>query len=387
MRKVFVILSIAIAALLSTSVFANVNDDQVTSQKIREADGTSGQDTNTGGGVKTGHIQDGAVTDAKIGGVIKVDKLATYVGMKIVHAGPVNGVDTFNTINDALNAIATPDQQTVIKIMPGTYSAPDLSIANVIFEGSGRENTVLQGSASGGGGSKPAVFRGLTIDNIDSYASITLDNAVCISGMILRYEGVVNPSEAIHIKDSVAGWVESRARTNIVNSVIDSISIYGHADIRNSIINRFAILNGESYKDSMITDTVVGVGAAPGTSGYAIGIFNWGASSGQTTLVNVRTMNVKTGLSVSSGVAVSVRGSNFEGTQFGVETGGSSIISLKDCTVKSTEHAIMINPNGFTPTVHVTNSQLIGTPVYNTTPVNVRLFNCYDGNINAIPNM
>lgn len=41
-------------------------DDAVTSQKIREADGTSGQNTNTGAGVKTGHIQDGAVTPSKI---------------------------------------------------------------------------------------------------------------------------------------------------------------------------------------------------------------------------------------------------------------------------------------------------------------------------------
>jgi hypothetical protein len=41
-------------------------DDTVLSQHIREADGTSGQDTNTGSGIKTGHIQDGAVTSAKI---------------------------------------------------------------------------------------------------------------------------------------------------------------------------------------------------------------------------------------------------------------------------------------------------------------------------------
>ena len=42
-------------------------DNAVTSAKIAEADGASGQDTNTGSGVKTGHIQDGAVTNAKIG--------------------------------------------------------------------------------------------------------------------------------------------------------------------------------------------------------------------------------------------------------------------------------------------------------------------------------
>jgi len=67
MRKALMILSImAAAALFNTTVFASVNDDQVTSQKIKEADGTSGQDTNSGSGVKTGHIQDTAVTNSKI---------------------------------------------------------------------------------------------------------------------------------------------------------------------------------------------------------------------------------------------------------------------------------------------------------------------------------
>lgn len=40
--------------------------DGVLSRHIREADATSGQDTNSGSGVKTGHIQDAAVTTAKI---------------------------------------------------------------------------------------------------------------------------------------------------------------------------------------------------------------------------------------------------------------------------------------------------------------------------------
>lgn len=41
-------------------------DNAVTSAKLAEADGSSGQDANTGSGVKTGHIQDGAVTNAKL---------------------------------------------------------------------------------------------------------------------------------------------------------------------------------------------------------------------------------------------------------------------------------------------------------------------------------
>jgi hypothetical protein len=56
------------ASLLALPVpgFALQNDD-VLSQHIKEADGTSGQDTNSGSGIKTNHIQNGAVTASKLG--------------------------------------------------------------------------------------------------------------------------------------------------------------------------------------------------------------------------------------------------------------------------------------------------------------------------------
>ncbi len=77
MRKILFILSIMFSAALGgTSGFATVNDDQVTSQKIKEADGTSAQNTNSGSGVKTNHIQNSAVTSTKIAdGAVTTSKI------------------------------------------------------------------------------------------------------------------------------------------------------------------------------------------------------------------------------------------------------------------------------------------------------------------------
>jgi len=51
----------------SAAAAASVADNQVQSQHVREADGTSGQNTNAGSGIKTQHIQNGAITAPKLG--------------------------------------------------------------------------------------------------------------------------------------------------------------------------------------------------------------------------------------------------------------------------------------------------------------------------------
>lgn len=60
-----------------------VKNDEILSQHIKEADGASGQNTNAGAGVKTGHIQDSAITAAKIAdGAVTPAKLAAPVYTK-----------------------------------------------------------------------------------------------------------------------------------------------------------------------------------------------------------------------------------------------------------------------------------------------------------------
>jgi len=63
------LLAVAVMVMFTpvSKSFAALSNDEVTSVKLKEADGTSGQNTNSGSGVKTNHIQNGAVTAAKLG--------------------------------------------------------------------------------------------------------------------------------------------------------------------------------------------------------------------------------------------------------------------------------------------------------------------------------
>jgi hypothetical protein len=44
---------------LTTGISYGVLNDEIKSKHVKEADGTTGQDTNRGSGIKTGHIQNG----------------------------------------------------------------------------------------------------------------------------------------------------------------------------------------------------------------------------------------------------------------------------------------------------------------------------------------
>lgn len=187
----------AVTAMLSpvSMAFAAVNNDEVTSQKLKEADGTSGQNTNSGSGVKTGHIQDGAVntskildgavTDAKISGLITGSKLGAHghnasdivgtintanlpvgTGSGTVAAGDhshdsvyqkkyanvivvaKSGGD-FTSVQDAINSVnPTADSPVLIKVMPGVYSE-SISIDNKGYfhiQGQGKNVSTLSGS-------------------------------------------------------------------------------------------------------------------------------------------------------------------------------------------------------------------------------------------------
>ncbi len=112
--------------------------DSVLSAQIKEADGVSGQDTNSGSGIKTGHIQDGAVTDSKISGPISKSKLPSLANVVLVAK---SGGD-FTSIAAAIASVSPTDSSPVtIRVMPGTYDE-----GQTIYL---KSNVTLQADAAG----------------------------------------------------------------------------------------------------------------------------------------------------------------------------------------------------------------------------------------------
>lgn len=177
MKKLVVVLAAAALALPAAPRAAVLNDE-VTSAKLKEADNTGSQDTNAGSGVKTNHLQnravtsaklaDGAVTDAKISGVISASKLpvgttagtvaagnhthapARYAGVVTVARSGGDHVDPLVAVS-AAGALATPSARYLVKVMPGEYDLQGRTLvlpANVDLEGSGAEGTVIRTAAS-----------------------------------------------------------------------------------------------------------------------------------------------------------------------------------------------------------------------------------------------
>ena len=110
--------------------------------------GTSVQNTNAGSGVKTGQIQNSAVTTSKIAdGAITPGKIGFYSNVIIV---ATSGGDYASPV-DAMNSIADASESNpyLVKIMPGVYNIGSNSVQMkpyVDIEGSGENVTKITGN-------------------------------------------------------------------------------------------------------------------------------------------------------------------------------------------------------------------------------------------------
>ncbi|MBI5641701.1 MAG: hypothetical protein HZA17_14895 [Nitrospirae bacterium] len=243
--KLFLILSMVTLLALPAQIFASVSNDQVLSQHIKEADGTSGQNTNSGSGVKTGHIQNGAITDAKISGIISgsklgshshpgqditsgtisVDKVSTYSQTKMVHKGAIDGVNTFNTISAALESITDNSAaiRYLVSVMPGIYEENVTGKSYVDILGQSREGVVIRAAT------------GIVPQNNEMIKNITVDG----------YQGVglsfLADSTNISIYDcDIKGpvfWLGGTSNIAIKNTMVDGyIIMYGPPTDANTVV-------------------------------------------------------------------------------------------------------------------------------------------------------
>lgn len=118
---------------------ATVNNDQVTSIKLKEADNNGSQDTNSGSGVKTGHIQNNAVTNDKIqDGTISSGKLAFAVYTK-------TEVDTLIAgLQAQITALAT--RVTALENNPALALGSYVSVTSATVNGAPGPNLVVTGA-------------------------------------------------------------------------------------------------------------------------------------------------------------------------------------------------------------------------------------------------
>ena len=358
-------LLLALILALSTfggNAFAALTNDSVLSQHIKEADGTTGQNTATGSGIKTGHIQDnavttskiadgaitsgkiadgiitgqkildGAITDTKIIGPISVDKLQTYKNVRIVHGGNVDGVNTFATITAALNSItdASLSNPYVIFVMPGIYNETVTMKDWVSIKGSGQLCTKISTA------SDPGVIGANNASLEDLWVEI------------------INPSGSQQTALRIAGTsplLRNCTFRNPFNSYSFGVTVYGGSPV---FENCTILYNGSREATGVY---ISGSNSMPVFKNTTVNVDNEGTSGYRSTAIYIWPYDF-----------ASV---NVDNCKLGCRLG------LSD------SHAIEFEGNS--GNVRVSSSMLDGDFVtYG--PGVIKLINCFDINYNAIPN-
>jgi hypothetical protein len=118
----------------------SVAADEVISANIKEADGTSGQNTNSGSGIKTGHIQNAAVTTSKIkakavttgkiaDGAVTDDKITGPISAEKINSTGLNA-DTVD-MKHAIDFAASVHAHSGADITSGTVSTERINVGTI----------------------------------------------------------------------------------------------------------------------------------------------------------------------------------------------------------------------------------------------------------------
>lgn len=382
-NRVVKLLVVAVVTAMMSPVsmsFAAVNNDEVTSQKIKEADGTSGQSTNSGSGVKTGHIQDGAVTDAKISGTISASKLGSHGhnASDIVGAINISNLPVGTTSGTVAAGAHTHDS---------SYQKKYGKIAVVAQSGGDYTDPVAAMNASStwcGGASvtnpcllkiMPGIYNiGTDILSMQSYIDVEGSgiNTTKVVG-VFDYSGTGETElRAISVEASSVGINMAYAGNNKLKGVSITVSSVGGR----------GVLSFAPYGQLKIEDMVINVSAANG-----MGIYSYSATgypgSGQLILNNT---TITAGGGSGFGIASDGFGPLFAtGVDIVADFGISSTapVTVKNSSIKTTIGLIQSDVAGGGG-IKIANTLLDGPKIVSYLGINTlsdaKCFNLYDAN-------
>jgi hypothetical protein len=369
------------------------------------------------GTVTTNNLADGAVTDAKISGlisaaklagVIGVEKLGTYASVKIVHKGPADGVNTFNKLTDAIlnvpgydkyyyNYQPTNDRYAII-VMPGTYeedyfqnSAYWLAYyysANRLVDiiGASKTGSVIKPNPDQYGNTRFWVTNGMNLENLTILGTLDMSE---INGDLYPLTSMRPQAKNIIItpKDhnDTPGTVAPTGLAVTLDSIVDNIVVNGPVAVVSGYANTGKVTNvlinsgadgisvsapSKPYQLSNITVNTTKAGGS--------GVF---VSSGTANMEKL-TVNSSGGYvfgAVANGGALNCNNCSFNSSGVAVDAVWNGRISLTNSIV----NGYVTAGNG--GTVNLANTQITSPSTnFNGTPI--KTFSCYDENFDPIQN-
>jgi|GEM_PF-1297830 len=429
-----VLIAVPVNSMAASPVGANL----VISSSIKPADGTTGQSLTTGSGVKTGHIQNAAVTDAKIAneavtnaklaaGAVTDDKISGMIsGAKLgIHNHPVSditgifpvaqlpvgtttdSVSAGNHTHDgiyqkryanvivvaknggdftdpvaAVNSItdASAINPYLVKIMPGVYDLPAAlrMKSNVDVEGSGENATKLAGAFDNGVVqfyfANTAELRSLTVESNGKGSAYSV-NSTAVNVSACSYAGVRNVTAKAFNGPTQGIYIENATEPKFHN-----VTVIAAGESSNVGVKYFV------YDISPLVIENMNVTASGGTENFALVGFRGGDMPGAAIVKN-STLTAKNGSNqnviVSTGTndsltLVNITGSASGGNyNYGVFGSNISALNIVNSTLNASYRLMENNQS-----VNIVNSQLIGGPILPVTTNSVKCMGVYDGNYN-----